>query len=76
MPSKKTGSQSQSGSQPQQSAGRPPSPILISEGADPITTYTGVVEKKARNLEKRKVERILIYMIRVQLCYDCVPPSE
>lgn len=55
MPSKKTVGSSSSAQQQHPQAARPPSPILIAEGVDPVSVLAGVVEKKARNLEKRKV---------------------
>ena len=59
MPSKKSGPQSTVASSlgGQQGVGgvRPPSPVMLPEGADPVLFLLGVVDKKTRNLEKRKV---------------------
>lgn len=59
MPSKKSSQQSAvASSQGAQQGGggvRPPSPVLLSEGMDPVLVLLGIIDKKTRNLEKRKV---------------------
>ena len=57
MPQKKPG--------PAQSSAGQAMPLLV-EGADPVATAMGIVDKKARNLEKRKVRKDSLV---------CIPPS-
>ena len=60
MPSKKSTQSAVASSQGAQQGGggvRPPSPVMLAEGMDPVVFLLGIVDKKTRNLEKRKVLR-------------------
>lgn len=56
MPSKKGEKVRVAGGSEKENKGPRPSSPLMPEGKDPLESIINIVEKRARNLEKRKVE--------------------
>ena len=56
MPSKKGEKLRIAGGSEKENKGQRPNSPLMPEGKDPLESIINIVEKRARNLEKRKVE--------------------